>query len=111
MSLIDRDELLEILRIMKERYFDRKIILGKVVEEVKRMPTIEPEPKWIPCSERLPEEYGNYLITTHDGNVDIGTIDPKNKNVWSACDSDGFYWLGEVLAWMPLPTAFREEGE
>lgn len=45
MSLIDRDELLEILRIMKERYFDRKIILGKVVEEVKRMPTIESERK------------------------------------------------------------------
>ena len=50
--LIDGDELLEILRIMKERYFDRKIILGKVVEEVKRMPTIDPERKkgkWIPA--------------------------------------------------------------
>ena len=66
---------------------------------------------WIPCSERLPEEYGNYLITTHDGNVDIGTIDPKKKNVWSACDSDGFYWLREVLAWIPLPEPYREESE
>lgn len=43
MRLIDGDELLEILRIMQEVYFDRKIILGKVVEEVKRMPTIEPD--------------------------------------------------------------------
>ena len=65
--------------------------------------------RWIPCSERLPEEYGNYLITTHDGNVDIGTIDPKKKGVWSACDSDGFYWLREVIAWMPLPEPYRAE--
>lgn len=43
MRLVDADELLEILRIMQEVYFDRKIILGKVVEEVKRMPTIEPD--------------------------------------------------------------------
>lgn len=42
MRLIDGDELLEILRIMQEVYFDRRIILGKVVGEVKRMPTIDP---------------------------------------------------------------------
>lgn len=62
---------------------------------------------WIPCCERLPEKYGNYLITTHGGNVDIGTIDPKKKSVWSACDSDGFYWLREVVAWMPLPAPWK----
>lgn len=74
-------------------------------------PEVKPELKWIPVSERLPEEYGNYLVTTHDGNVDIGTIDPKNKNMWTACDADGFYWLGNVVAWMPLPEPYREEGE
>lgn len=67
------------------------------------------EPQWIPCSKRMPEEYGNYLITTHDGNVDIGTIDPKKKSVWSACDSDGFYWLREVVAWMPLPKPYERK--
>ena len=63
---------------------------------------------WIPCSERLPEEYGNYLITTYDEDVDIGTIDPKKKNVWSACDADGFYWLKEVIAWMSLPEPYKK---
>lgn len=81
------------------------------VKQIAKVSTIEPEPKWIPCSERLPKEYGKYLITTHDGNVDIGTIDPENKNMWIACDSDGFYWLGEVLAWMPRPEPYREEGD
>lgn len=72
-------------------------------------PSIDAVPQWIPCSESLPEEYGNYLITTHDGNVDIGTIDPKKKSVWSACDADGFYWLREVVAWMPLPKLYKGE--
>lgn len=65
--------------------------------------------KWIPCSERLPKEYGNYLITTHNGDVDVGTIDPKKKGVWSACDADGFYWIREVVAWMPLPEPPKED--
>ena len=85
--------------------------LADIVMNEQRFPSVQPEQKWIPCSERLPEEYGNYLITTHDGNVDIGTIDPKKKYVWSACDSDGFYWLRDVLAWMPLPEPYREESE
>lgn len=65
--------------------------------------------RWIPCSERLPKEYGNYLITTHNGDVDVGTIDPKKKGVWSACDADGFYWIREVVAWMPLPHPYKED--
>ena len=65
--------------------------------------------RWIPCSERLPKEYGNYLITTHNGDVDVGTIDPKKKGVWSACDADGFYWIREVVAWMPLPKPYKED--
>ena len=71
-------------------------------------PVIDPQPYWVPCSERLPEEYGNYLITTYDGDVDIGSIDPSRKGVWSACDADGFYWLRNVIAWMPLPERYQE---
>ena len=61
---------------------------------------------WIPCSERLPEEYGNYLVTT-DKDVDIGTFNP-NKAKWSCCDADGFYWTHDILAWMPLPEPYKE---
>lgn len=77
-----------------------------VLAKINALPSAQ---QWVPCSERLPEEYGNYLITTHDGNVDIGTIDPKKKSVWSACDADGFYWLREVVAWMPLPKPYERK--
>lgn len=88
-----------------------KKALEMLIDKIANAPSIDAVPQWIPCSESLPEEYGNYLITTHDGNVDIGTIDPKKKSVWSACDADGFYWLREVVAWMPLPKPYERKEE
>lgn len=78
---------------------------------LKEIPSAHPEQRWIPVSERLPEEYGNYLITTDDDNVYIGTT-KANLNGWSGCDANGFFWWGEkVVAWMPLPEPYQERGE
>lgn len=54
---------------------------------------------WIPCSERLPERSGYYLVTGRQGMV--------NKCLYR----DG-YWYGNctVIAWMPLPEPY-EDGE
>ena len=84
---------------------DRKRLLG--------LPTVQPEPHWIPVSERLPEEYGNYLISIHgEDEPDIGTINPNDKRGWSLCDANGFYWAGDkkliVTAWMPLPSPYQK---
>ena len=65
----------------------------------------QPEPQWIPCSERLPDKEGNYLMTaqpTYNHTKDIRIAH------WSG------RWVGyvkpEILAWMPLPEPYREEG-
>ena len=73
------------------------------------------ELEWIPCSERLPKEYGWYLITTNEGSVDIATFDDgKNAHAaWSGCDAEGFYLFAlrgiEVIAWQPLPEPYKED--
>jgi len=82
------------------------------------LPSVQPERQWIPCSERLPEQYGNYLVSyrTDDFESDIGTFNPDRINSdtgeWSACDANGFYWVAskglEVIAWMPLPEPYAE---
>ena len=56
------------------------------------------EPQWIPCSERLPERNGYYLVTGRQGAV--------NKRLYQ----DG-YWYGNwaIIAWMPLPEPWRGE--
>ena len=80
---------------------------------------------WIPCSERLPEESGYYLVTYHDWSD--GNFFPKYddtyvrrlhyqisdhfvgwnypKNVDDRAENDCHK---EVIAWQPLPEPFKE---
>lgn len=90
--------------------------VAKVWDQIKDLPSAQPEPQWIPCSERLPEQYGNYLISIHgEDEPDIGTINPNDKRGWSLCDANGFHWASDkkliVTAWMPLPEPYKERRE
>ncbi len=64
--------------------------------------------KWIPCSERLPEENGNYIVT--------GTWE-SGKLVVGECyfsTEDGYFnahWCFDVAAWQPLPEPYKTESE
>ena len=64
--------------------------------------TIEPEPQWISCSERLPNERKEVLITLEFG-VDIGEY---RDGSWH---SEWIYHYDDdnVFAWMPLPTPYK----
>jgi len=78
-----------------------QIVIADVVDAavaIGRLPSAQPEQRWIPCSERLPEERGFYLTTT------------KDKAVY--CDywnEDNFDRTEMVIAWKPLPEPYREE--
>lgn len=54
---------------------------------------------WIPVSERLPKEDGEYLVTTINGDVDIYEF-----HTWGAKSP-------KVIAWMPKPEPYKEEGK
>lgn len=59
-------------------------------------------PKWIQCSERLPEESGRYL-TTNSGWGDWIT----DWNIWTG---DHWYYTDRnPVAWMPMPRPYGEE--
>ena len=77
-------------------------------------------PAWIPCSERLPSEDGEYITTLplmrEDRFVSIlryGKPLMPNREVKGKCfyDSDdewGDIPYDDVIAWMPLPQPYRE---
>ena len=81
------------------------------------LPSAQPEPQWIPCSEP-PKSYGKYLVTI-DGfgkykYVQIlcyGDADFADKNpCWYFYDSEyGDVTVDNVLAWMPLPEPWKGE--
>ena len=57
--------------------------------------------RWIPCSERLPEEDGMYLISTCMNCIDTCLFYK---------DDDGYLWVDyeeSVIAWMPLPAPYQ----
>ena len=67
------------------------------------------KPKWIPVSERLPEEGDVVLICSKIGAIDFGKR-KGDKWVWLA-EALWDYWqeTEDLIAWMPLPDAYRED--
>ena len=67
---------------------------------------------WIPCSERLPSEkdyIGDVVIWCTDKSiVGVGWYYESTKS-WATIDDTFPPVLGEVIAWMPLPSAYQGE--
>ena len=71
--------------------------IGEVIDS---QPTINPEPNWIPVTERLPEEGGDVLYCDIDEYIHMGH---RYANTWwSDCEK-----VKNVTAWMPLPEPYK----
>lgn len=115
MRLIDADALLKAL-VRKEPFNDcARVVIAECMEEVRRAPTIETEPQWIPCSKRLPEDgrqvlgfarSAHFALAKYD---EMREADGKYKKQWVTFDAwKPFYTIKEVIAWMPLPELYAE---
>ena len=65
---------------------------------------------WIPCSERLPKEYGEYIVwwtdITKSKYYEIVEYEPSNGWIGDIPQAvEGKY---SVIAWQPLPEPFKE---
>ena len=63
--------------------------------QLKNLPSAE---RWIPVTERLPDESGEYLVTIRSM-LYISWF-YKDDGVWSFRNAD-------LMAWMPLPTPYK----
>lgn len=64
----------------------------------------EPQQKWIPCSERMPEA-GQKCLVCEKGTIAIDTYIGKGKPY------DWRWYMRDYDAWMPLPKPYRAERE
>ena len=65
---------------------------------------------WIPCSERLPKDEQNVLVTykTTDKIHPCQYHDDGSRNPWYSYIDQCRAHMNVVLAWMPLPEPYRE---
>ena len=75
------------------------------------------KPQWIQCSERLPEEDGQYLITVKYKHVNDSYEDVYAEHgEWYEGRWDMFCFghcgeVEDIIAWMPLPKPWKKEGQ
>ena len=97
----------EAIKILKDALYDENTS-SEYLEAVKLARKALEQTRWIPCSERLPEEGECYLVTTKwkgsysgDVYVEIDMAEYKKKQKeWDYSDI--------VVAWMPLPQPYKE---
>ena len=109
MRAIDADDL---KTAFPARENSKSILIASVRATINHMPTIDPEPHWIPCSERLPEDDTLKLVNYIDHRPDAGDIWigwHEMENVWYIDGEEHSRERGnEVIAWMPLPEPYQE---
>lgn len=115
-DLVSREKLRDDIAVLLERN-------GKLIDEwlayciddvIDEQPTIEAEPRWIPCSERLPGEQPKcYWVCTDSGYqcecrwTNINHFWPRLTTEWHWHFMDTPQYA-EIVAWMPLPEPYRE---
>ncbi len=111
--------------------------LEDVLDTIARMPTIDISTGWIPVTDRLPEERGDYIVSSGSevyislylpygfSSVVNGGLRPAlgpafvdmvkdtdTTSGWVYFDEWEHVWMDEtrcILAWMPLPEPYRKD--
>ena len=95
----------------------KKYIDG-VIERIQNLPSVQPEQRWIPCSERLPEKEGWYITTVESEKTgkrrienDLFAIDIAlaHGHIPNKFCKDGY--RQRTVAWCEFPEPWRGDAD
>ena len=85
-------------------------LIHRFIRRIRTLPSVKPQPKWIPVSERLPEDEQEILFSTKTGRVHSGKYhDDDSANQWYSHKDKCRAWNNVVIAWMPLPQPYEPQ--
>ena len=120
-DLISRQEAIDAIENSSKPY------VWQGAEIIRNLPPAQPEPQWIPVSERLPEEHesvfakyyntpkwNNSMWLKESDKMFVSVEIPGNEIIVDTAKMlDGKWFFGlsfvdkKVIAWMPLPEAYK----
>ena len=113
--MIDEKKLIKDIKGWQEDIHDNEYDAKKydfVFERIYEMAEEQPRVgEWISCTERLPEE-GAVVLVSLEKDEDYDWVRLVREGYYDEgywFDTDGAHYGFEVLAWMPLPPAFKGE--
>ena len=132
-DLIDRQAAIDAMEQAKERYFDRRVIIGKMQDIVNSLPSAQPEPhydEW--CTDCKEYDKERHCCPRWNRVIRQTLKDAHIEPQWIPCserlpEKDGYYltttcyrqvyvdyWNEDhfdrteaVIAWMPLPEPYK----
>ena len=119
-ELISKDAALDCFRDWIDQYgHEHTADEDATYQRIAELPAAQPEPHWIPCSERLPENDNEVLITVWDAEDDYVEVYKgfyQGHEWWTqwchGCSKIKDEPCGEniVIAWMSLPEPYKGGG-
>lgn len=131
MRAIDADALIEKCGDWYVEEGTESGFIGTLENLLATQPTIQPEPHWIPVTERLPENNDPVNVTWVNRNPEVYYMGIKDKPFTATAHYHRGYWYWyssvtqdylneygewtpdlvdkdvEIIAWMPLPEPFK----
>lgn len=105
------DALIAEINEKPETYWDNGLNVYDVESVLKGLPSAQPEQRWIPVSERLPDEYEYVLLCDIEPDEDTGysRIAVGWLEDGKICCWDDRATRDDFVAWMPLPEPWKGE--
>lgn len=102
--------------VLEQMKLDAASKVVKSYKEVENLPSVAAN-KWIPVTERLPDERDWYITVFKEKDTGCQLIprvaDYIGENNWRIIDEDGlgenYRDILECVAWMPLPEPYKAE--
>lgn len=115
-DLIDRQDAIELFESYIGLTMKADDAHHQILYILSSLPSAEPERKWIPVTEALPEDNRQVLVYAQSTHFVLAKYDemmePNGewKKQWVTFDAwKPYYTVKNVIAWMPLPEPWRGE--